>query len=157
MSTSQVAFYTNRVGNFEKMRRYRQTKPGSYKITLWHIYSRTPTHKLITLTQSFGTSIYSRTPTNIQITMHRRCAVINVSPGYFTYHLQSSSTKQRLPEVPAAHQWSLVSSTCYTVVVRILDDNTVMTKMTNETQRVIEMGYHWNFDGFRVCYRTFYT
>ena len=54
MSTSQVAFYTNRVGKFEKMRRNRQTnrqtKPGSDKTNahLWHIYSHTPTHKLIT-------------------------------------------------------------------------------------------------------------
>ena len=51
MSTSQVDFYTNRVGKFEKMRRNRQTKPGSDKTNahLWHIYSHTPTHKLITV------------------------------------------------------------------------------------------------------------
>ena len=51
MSTSQVDFYTNRVGKFEKMRRDGQTKPGSDKTNahLWHIYSRTPTHKLITV------------------------------------------------------------------------------------------------------------
>jgi hypothetical protein len=55
MSTSQVAFYTNRVGKFEKMRRYgqteRQTKPGSDRTNaqIWHIYSHTPTHKLITV------------------------------------------------------------------------------------------------------------
>ena len=50
MSTSQVAFYTNRVGKFEKMRRNGQTKPGSDRTNahLWHIYSHTPTHKLIT-------------------------------------------------------------------------------------------------------------
>ena len=55
VSTSQVAFYTNCVGKFEKMRRNRQTerqtKPGCDKTNahLWHIYSHTPTHKLITV------------------------------------------------------------------------------------------------------------
>ena len=54
MSTSHIAFYTNRVGKFQKVRRDRktniQTEPGSAKTNanLMHIYSCTPTHKLFT-------------------------------------------------------------------------------------------------------------
>ena len=46
MSTSQVAFYTNRVGKFEKMRRYRVTDRQNPEVTkLTHTYgTSTPAH-----------------------------------------------------------------------------------------------------------------
>ena len=43
MSTSQVAFYTNRLGKFENMRRYRQTDKQSPEVTK--------------LSRTYGTSI----------------------------------------------------------------------------------------------------
>ena len=50
MSTSQVAFYKNRVGKFEKMAldKHKQTDKRNPEVTnLWHIYSHTLTaHKL---------------------------------------------------------------------------------------------------------------
>ena len=54
VSTSQVALYTHRAGKVEKWPlKERQTNPGSDKTNahhyLWHIYSHTPTHKLITV------------------------------------------------------------------------------------------------------------
>ena len=53
MSTSQVAFYTNRVGKIPKHVESvtdKQTKPGSDNTYahLLHLYSRTPTRKLVT-------------------------------------------------------------------------------------------------------------
>ena len=74
MLTSQVAFYTNRVGKFEKLRRdgqtNGQTKPGGDNTNAhpWHIYSHTPTHKLITVRRElrYGSFV---TPTVVPLAM----------------------------------------------------------------------------------------
>ena len=98
MSTSQVAFYTNRVGKFGKMRRdgrtNRQTKPGSDKTNahLWHIDSSTPTHKLITvLLRCTVTTIivYVCSTVNPELRMYVHC---KYSFGWYYYFDSKSKT-----------------------------------------------------------------